>query len=266
MKKRVLGAAILIAIIVPLLIIGGIPFKLLVMLIGAFGMYELMKVRKKTKDFPIYMQIIACLFVLVAIYFGSNNYASGNNIHYELLIIPFLLFLVPVVLINDNDKYNINDALYLLGSSLFMAFGFNTFIIIRNIDLVYIIYLALVTIMTDMFAYFIGRLIGKHKLCEKISPNKTIEGSLGGLIVGTIVPVMFYIFVINPEVNIFLITLLTLLFSVIGQLGDLLFSSIKRTNNIKDFSNLIPGHGGILDRFDSLLLVAITYMLFISIL
>lgn len=259
MKKRILGAVILIALIVPLLIIGGLPFKLLVMLIGSLAMYELMKVRKKTKDFPIYMQVIACLFVPIAIYFG-------NNIHYELLILPILLFLVPIVLINDNDKYNINDALYLLGGSLFMSLGFNTFSIIRDNDLVYIIYLALITVMTDMFAYFIGRLIGKTKLCEKISPNKTIEGSVGGLIVGTIVPVMFYVFVINPEINIFLITIITLLFSIIGQLGDLLFSSIKRTNNIKDFSNLIPGHGGILDRFDSLLLVAITYILFLSIL
>lgn len=264
MKKRILGAAILVILIVPLLIIGGLPFKLLVMLIATLAMYELMKVRKKTKGFPIYMQVIACLFIPIAIYFGTNNYASGNSIYYELLIIPFLLFLVPIVLINDNDKYNINDALYLLGSSLFMSFGFGTFTIIRDIDLIYIIYLALITIMTDMFAYFIGRLIGKHKLCEKISPNKTIEGSIGGLIVGTIVPVMFYIFIINPEVNIFLIIGVTLLFSIIGQLGDLLFSSIKRTNNIKDFSNLIPGHGGILDRFDSLLLVAITYMLFIN--
>ena len=265
MKKRILGAAILILIIVPLLILGGLPFKLFVMLIGALGMYEIMKVRKKTKEIPIYMQILSYLYVVALIYFGSNIHSS-SIVYYELLIIPLLLFLVPVVLINDNDKYNINDALYLLGSSLFIGIGFSAFIIIRNNDLVYIIYLALITIMTDMFAYFIGRLIGKHKLCEKISPNKTIEGSLGGLIVGTVVPTMFYLYVINSSINVFLIVGITMLFSIIGQIGDLLFSSIKRTNNVKDFSNLIPGHGGILDRFDSLLLVTITYMLFISIL
>lgn len=266
MKKRVLGAIIILAVVVPLLIIGKLPFKLFVMAIAGVGMYELMKVREKTKKIPLVMQIIACLFVILVVYFSNDYYSASYTIDYRIFVIAILIYLLPVVLINDNDKYNINDALYLLGGSLFLSIGFNVFVIVRNIDLVYIIYLALITVMTDMFAYFTGRLIGRHKLCEKISPNKTIEGSIGGSIVGTVIPVLFYMFVINANANLAVVILITFLFTIVGQIGDLLFSSIKRTFGVKDFSNLIPGHGGILDRFDSLLLVVITYMLFLTIL
>lgn len=266
MKKRLLGAILLIILIVPLLIIGSLPFKLLVMAISSAAMYEMMRVRKKTKPFPKIMQVLACILVPLFIWFGNDYYSTTYTLDYPIFTIAILIFLLPIVLFNDNEKYNINDALYLLGSSLFIGIAFNAFVIIRNINLAQIIYLALITIMTDMFAYFTGRLIGQHKLCEKISPNKTIEGAIGGSIVGTVVPSLFYLFVIYNNENVILIILLTFLFTIIGQVGDLLFSSIKRHYSIKDFSNLIPGHGGILDRFDSLLLVAVTYMLFLSIL
>ena len=107
-----------------------------------------------------------------------------------------------------------------------------------------------------------GMFIGKHKLCPKISPKKTIEGSVGGSVIGTAVAVIFYSNLIG-KFSIKLV-LITLLLSVIGQLGDLFFSKIKRENNIKDFSNIMPGHGGVLDRIDSLTFVIMAYIVFIS--
>lgn len=129
-----------------------------------------------------------------------------------------------------------------------------------------LVYLLLVTIFTDTYAYFTGKLIGKNKLLEVISPNKTWEGSIGGTLVGTIIGVLFYQTVINPEVSLIPLIVITFLLSVIGQLGDLFFSAIKRYYNKKDFSNIMPGHGGILDRLDSIIFVMLAFSLFITLL
>ena len=120
--------------------------------------------------------------------------------------------------------------------------------------------------MTDVLAYQTGYYIGEHKLCPTISPKKTIEGLVGGLTMGTFVASTFYFVVINSNMSLVLVIFITLFLSLIGQLGDLVFSSIKRTYNVKDYSSLIPGHGGILDRFDSLVFVALAFILFAGIL
>jgi phosphatidate cytidylyltransferase len=110
----------------------------------------------------------------------------------------------------------------------------------------------------------LGTMIGKHKLIPSVSPKKSVEGSVCGLGLGTFISVLFFKNVIGIPVNIFVLILMTLFLSVIGQLGDLLFSKIKRENNIKDFSNIMPGHGGILDRLDSLALVLLAFAIIVK--
>ena len=119
--------------------------------------------------------------------------------------------------------------------------------------------------MTDTFALLIGSKFGKRKLAPKISPNKTVEGLIGGVGVGTIIASIFYIFIIKDIKNILFVFILTLFLSLIGELGDLIKSTIKRYENVKDFSDLIPGHGGIMDRVDSLIFVVLMYTLIINI-
>lgn len=266
LKTRVLSAIIMIAIVVPLIILGGIPFKILAIIMSILGLKELIDLRKKESNIPIAMEIISYLFVMFLIAFGNNYYFVNYSLTYQIFIVLFLVFLLPLVLINNNDKYNIKDALYLMGSTLFLSISFNTFILVENIGLTYILYIILVTVITDTFAYVGGNLIGKHKLCPKISPNKTVEGAIVGGLVGTIIPTLFYAFVIGTNPNIFIVAVVTLVLSTIGQLGDLVFSSIKRYYKVKDFSNLIPGHGGILDRLDSLIFVVLAFVLFMNIL
>ena len=108
-------------------------------------------------------------------------------------------------------------------------------------------------------------MIGKRKL-SKISPSKTVEGLFGGILFGTFVPVMFYKTVINPSMNTLGIISITLFLCVLGQYGDLCFSAIKRYFGKKDFSELIPEHGGILDRFDSIIFILLGFIFFINIL
>ena len=118
---------------------------------------------------------------------------------------------------------------------------------------------------TDTFAYFTGYFLGKNKLCPTISPKKTVEGAIGGIIGSTVSCIVFSMYFI--EANLIYVALLGSIGSVIAQMGDLFASKIKRYIGIKDFGNIMPGHGGILDRFDSIIFVApiVYYFLFYAI-
>ena len=138
-------------------------------------------------------------------------------------------------------------------------------ILVRSIDLNLLVFLLIIPMVTDIFAYITGMLVGKHHLIEEISPKKTVEGMIGGTIMGVFVSAMFYHTVIDPNFSkIELLAICTFL-SLLGQYGDLVFSAIKRYFGKKDFSNLIPGHGGILDRLDSIIFVLLGFMFFITI-
>ena len=136
---------------------------------------------------------------------------------------------------------------------------------LRSTSLAYVIYLFLITIMTDTFAYNVGMLIGRNKLLESISPNKTWEGMVGGTVFGVFIATVYYHVVIDSLLPIYIVILMTLFLSILGQLGDLVFSAIKRYFGKKDFSNIMPGHGGVLDRLDSIIFVMLGFMFFISI-
>jgi len=265
MKKRIIGAIIILAIFIPLLITGNIYFTGLALILGLIGFKELYDMRFKEKKLPLLLELLAfiCVGFLIV-----NNYNSTEFIQvldYRVLSLFTLAFLLPIVIINDFKKYNLEDALYLLGSAIFLGLSFNLIILVRNYSLLYIAYFFIITTMTDTFALLSGMLVGKHKLSPKISPNKTIEGSIGGTLMGTFIACIFYLTAINSDMNLFNLIAVTTILSIVGQIGDLVFSAIKRLYGKKDFSNLIPGHGGILDRFDSIIFVIIAAVLFLNI-
>lgn len=267
MEKRVVSAIVMILIFVPLLLLGGMTFSVFMTLLAIAGIYELIKVREKTKEFPKIVIIFAYFIVLFLTLLSYNQNVFTYMVDYRAFAILIFIFLLPLLFVNSKeDMYNINDALYMIGSSIFIGLSFGLIILIRNYDLNYLIYILLITTMTDVFAYLTGFYIGEHKLCTTISPNKTIEGLIGGLTMGTFVASTFYFTVVNSNMSLVLIIFITFFLSLIGQLGDLVFSSIKRTYKVKDYSSLIPGHGGILDRFDSLIFVALAFILFVGIL
>ncbi len=265
MKKRIISAIAMIAIFVPLLIIGELPFALLMTFLAVFGLYELIKVRENEKKFPTFLKIIAYIIVAILCLYDIGQVEFKVAFDYRVMAALIFLFMSPIVFINNNEKYNIEDSLYLVGSTLFIGLSFNLIVITRNFDIMYIIYLFLITIITDTFGLITGMLVGKNKLCEKISPKKTIEGLVGGTLMGTFVPTAFYFTVINSNISLVLLIFITLGLSLIAQLGDLVFSSIKRNYDVKDFSNVIPGHGGVLDRFDSLVFVTLAFIIIFGI-
>ena len=265
MKTRVISAIIMIAIFIPILVIGELPFAILMSALGICGLYELIKVRETKKKFPTLLKIFAYIIVVVFCLYDIGQIEFRISFDYRVMSALIFMFLAPIVFINNTDKYNIEDALYLVGISLFIGLSFNLIVIMRNFDIMYIIYLFLITTITDTFALITGSLVGKNKLCETISPKKTIEGLIGGSLMGTFVATTFYFTVINSNISLVLLIFVSLFLSLIAQLGDLVFSSIKRYYGVKDFSNLIPGHGGILDRLDSLVFVTLAFIIIFGI-
>ena len=247
MKERLISAFIALLIIVPLILLGGIYFKVAVIIISLLGFKELLDLKKKI---PSHVEIVGYFLFLIIILVGYIFNGDIVIMNFSLFILVFISLLISLLIYNK--PYNIEDIFYLIGSILFLSISFYLIIIIREISLYTFLYLIIISTMTDTFAYLIGRKYGKRKLMEEVSPNKTIEGSIAGLIVGTLLSTLFYYFVIDKS-NILMIILMSMVLSMLGQIGDLLFSSIKRHFKIKDFSNIMPGHGGILDRLDSII-------------
>ncbi|MDD3187488.1 MAG: phosphatidate cytidylyltransferase [Bacilli bacterium] len=251
MKQRIISAIIALIIIAPIFFIGGIVYKAFIMAISIFALKELIDIKNSKKEIPLVIKIIAYL----SLAFLNLPFLET----YKMIILMLLTLLIPVVFYEK--KYDIEDAFFLIGSNIILTFFMGLAYIVRINNLYLMIFLLLIPSLTDIFAYFSGMLFGKHKLCPKISPKKTWEGSIGGTLIATTVATLFHYYFIGG--NIINIVIVTMFLSVLGQFGDLFFSAIKRLYNKKDFSNTMPGHGGILDRIDSLIFVLIGYMLFI---
>ena len=252
MKMRLIGAAILIVVLVPLLILGGIPFQIGVAVIAGLSFRELLKLYKEKNKLPLIIEIFSYIGVVVLT-------VSLDSILQAIALIILMLF-IPLIIFK-NKEYTFNSVISLLGLIIFVGVIYYSIIYVRLGSIWEIIYLLAITILTDTFAYLGGKFFGKNKLLERISPNKTIEGSLTGLIVSTSVASVYYLFTINPGINVGIVILATFILSIIGQVGDLVFSAIKREFEIKDFSNIIPGHGGMFDRFDSIAFVSLFYII-----
>ena len=260
MKKRIISAVVLILVLVPFLILGGKPFALCVGVISIFAYKEITSLYK----YPLVVRFLGFMALISLIYsnFDSNTIAFGLD--YKLLSLMMLMIFIPVIFYQEKKKYTTGDAFKLFGFIFLVGLGLNYMILIRSMGLKYFLFMILIPIITDTFAYIGGMLIGKHKITA-ISPKKSLEGFITGSFMGTFMMCVYYVTFIG-SINIFKLMGIILILTVVSHLGDLFFSAIKRNHDIKDFSNLIPGHGGVLDRIDSQLFVAIAFMLFINML
>lgn len=257
MKERIFSAILLIFIAVPIIIAGGRIFAVAMSVLGLFALKEVIDLKKSHGVIPRFMQFLYYLSL-----FGIIFAMPFDSLHYGTIFVQFISFLILLfflpTLFYSSKRYNTKDAFYFLGMILFLGFAFHSIIIFRMNNLWMFLYFLLIPIMTDNFSFLFGTLFGKHHIAPSISPNKTIEGSIFGTLFATIVCSGFYFYTVSSEYLLYVIAM-TVLLSVISQMGDLFFSKIKRENGVKDFSNLIPGHGGILDRFDSIIVAAIAF-------
>ena len=264
MKKRLISAIIALLIIIPILLTGGTIYNITVYILSLIGLRELLNIKATKKELPIFIDLISYIVMSLIIIGSFNKTNMVFTVDYRIIGGVFLIYLLPAVMYHDRSKYSIVDAFFLMGAIFFLGISFSLLILVRNISLNILVYLLLITIITDTYAYLTGMLIGKHKLLEEISPKKTWEGSIGGSLFGTFIGTVFYMTVVNTNANLLVIILVTLFLSILGQFGDLAFSAIKRYYGKKDFSNIMPGHGGILDRLDSIIFVLIGFMFFIT--
>ena len=253
MKQRILSGMIMTIIVIPFILIGGNFFRIGISLLSILAFKELMDL-KDYKNIPLINKIMGLICLLLLVNCGQilNN---NINILSHIFAISMLLMFIPVIF--NNSNYSSKDAFKLFSIVLFLGIVFNLMLGAFQYNLKYFLLLIVVSTSTDIFALFGGKLFGKHHF-SKISPNKTIEGCITGSLSALIISCIYYYFVISKSINI-LVVITVFLLSIIGQIGDLFFSKIKRDNDIKDFSNLIPGHGGILDRLDSLMFILILY-------
>lgn len=252
MKQRIVTAIIAAAIFLPIVMLGGLPFIVLTYLIASVGLYELLKMRKiKLFSLPGIISL-SLLWILLLPAKYQNFIHDLNYTKVELAFLAVLLFLTYTVA--TKNKFTFEDVAFSVLATIYVGIGFYYFIETREAGLTYIFYSLFIIWATDSGAYFIGKAYGKRKLWPEISPNKTIEGSAGGILCAVVVAILFSLF---TEMDAALLPLLviTIVLSVFGQIGDLVESALKRHYHVKDSGNLLPGHGGILDRFDSLLFV-----------
>jgi phosphatidate cytidylyltransferase len=249
MKQRIITGVVAAALFLPIVFYGGLPFVLLTYFLATIGLYELFKMRKLS-IFSVH-GLLSILFLWVILFPKQYDHVLTTfNYSKVELGIAFILLLLTYTVITKN-LFTFEDVGFSILSAIYVGIGFYFFMETRDAGIVYIFYSLFMVWATDSGAYFIGKATGKRKLWPEISPNKTVEGSLGGVFCAVLVAILFVLF---TDIKTTIIAI-TIVLSVFGQIGDLVESALKRHFNVKDSGNILPGHGGILDRFDSLLFV-----------
>lgn len=258
MKKRLISAFIMAIVLIPLVLLGGIPFRIAVGIIGILAYKEILDLKGMDK-YPKPVVIIGLAVMLLLIFSNRDIIFSSIGLDYKYLSLTFLAMLLPSVFCFEKKNYTTKEAFELMGFVSFLGITLNLLSNTLIYEKKYFFLIILITILTDTFAFLTGSAIGKHKF-TKISPNKSIEGCIGGVAMGTILTAIYYATFIGT-ISLWKVVPVLIILSIVCEIGDLFYSAIKREWDKKDFSNLIPGHGGVLDRIDSLTFVTVAYVL-----
>lgn len=258
MKQRVLSAIVALPVVIGAIYLGGIYLYFMAIFAALVGIYEFNRAfGYGKKPLLLNMTLMATLLYIIFFYIGKQDYAAT--------VLGFLFMTELAVYVLLYPRIELKQVFVNAIAFLYIPYMLMHILSIREglpHGKVLIWLVVLISFGSDTFAYFSGTLFGKHKLAPILSPKKTIEGAIGG-VAGSILICILYGFFLEmqgylnlPKAAYFSLALLGFLGSVFSQIGDLVGSAIKREVGIKDFSNLIPGHGGILDRLDSILFVA----------
>ncbi len=276
MKKRIITAiAAIIIILVPcFFLLHTLYLAVLISIFSAIGVYEIIHATGGKNNFTAALSCISAAVIPFLIHFKVS-------IPFAPVAAGFvLLYLLIMVLMHKKTSFS--DILTALFSMTAIPLGLSVFIILRDCYITYpnlygkeygIFYILLAMFSawgTDTFALFCGKLFGKRKLCPNISPNKTVEGAIGGVICAAVMNTVLFLIFDNffftmHTISIFELIIISAVLSVAGIFGDLAASVIKRNHSVKDFGNIFPGHGGVMDRIDSCLAVLGALYLTVSI-
>ena len=252
--KRLISGIGLLIVAVSAFYIGSIPLAVLSALVSIIGLFEFYRALGLDKKNIAYLGYIYSLVYYCLVYFKLNQYIFFSIIAFLMIIFAIYVFTFP--------KYKTEEISLVFMGVIYIPVLFSYVYNTRTYaDGKYLAWLILISSWgSDTCAYVVGSLIGKHKIAPILSPKKSVEGSIGGVlgaaIIGGIVGFILSKHFVNIGSPAFTCAVSCGIGSVISQVGDALASAIKRNHNIKDYGNLIPGHGGILDRFDSMIFTA----------
>ncbi|GAA3719148.1 phosphatidate cytidylyltransferase [Salinicoccus jeotgali] len=251
MKTRTITAIIALLIFVPIVVWGAWPLLIAVFLLAYTALYEILKMNRiHIFSIPGILSMVALFIIMMP----QESYMPHISVFQVDLIIVMALLMLSFTVISKN-RFSFVDMGFCVLAVAYVGIGFMYFYETREAGLIYILYALLIVWVTDTGAYLFGRAFGRRKLWPQISPNKTIEGFLGGIFCSVLLGLLFYFMGWIEGVQILLFLLLTMILSMFGQLGDLVESALKRHFDVKDSGRLLPGHGGVLDRFDSFIFV-----------
>ena len=255
MIQRIITAICLLIVALPCVILGGYFFKGLVGVVLALSVYEMLHICTRPK-IKLYIYPLVFLFFSYGFLFDQNDLFLAS---YGILLYLVVLFAATIF----DETLTIERTSYIFTMGVLICAGLHALMSLRDVyGFQYLLLLALATYGSDTGAYFAGVFFGKHKLIPRLSPKKTVEGSIGGVFLGTLLAVSFAGYFGLLKTNSILIVACFVL-TLTSQIGDLVFSAVKRHFGVKDYSNLLPGHGGILDRIDSILFNALVLSFFL---
>jgi len=259
MKTRLLTGTLMALVLFPLIFVPVVAFQAILGVLLVVAVFELAHLYRRRGVLPpegaVYTLLAAVSLYTVVLVTVQTEHAFP-----WLLVVASGVTIVGLSFVLFSERLPFETFSRLFFGSFYLAFTFAALALVHTLGAMLFIYLLMLTMVTDMFAYFIGISIGRRKLAPKISPKKTVEGFVGGLVVAvTLATVFAEVFDISPFPNLLVLILVGVVVSIAAQLGDLAASRIKRAHGAKDFSNLFPGHGGLLDRFDSTLFAALLF-------
>jgi phosphatidate cytidylyltransferase len=267
MFKRLLTAAIGIPILIPFAVFSDKwPLIALFVFMGSVAVYETLKCTDMLKKIFIAVPSFAIMLEAVLLHLCVRTGYIDTDKYLSVMLLSYMVYFVTVMTAAVFSKGSIK----LLNASqtalmiAYVSFGFSALVLLRDFSKSFGIVLFLLAFIVpwvcDGAAYFVGVFFGKHKLIPDVSPKKTVEGAIGGIVGGVVIAAIFGIVMhlgFGKVPNYFMLLCIALIGCLVSQWGDLIASLLKREYGIKDYGNLFPGHGGVMDRFDSLFSVAI---------
>lgn len=254
MKQRIITAMMLLAGVVFFLGFAGLPLRIMCAVICFVATKEILDVVNKDHSLPMPIQILTYIFAQVFYFANQSQLMAPSHLFFFYMILIYMC----VVLFKE---FSIEKAFVLISMIPLVMTGIRGFYTITTIhSRLNLLFLGFATYGCDAGAYFAGYFFGKTKLIERLSPKKTVEGAIGGIIFGTaLAAVLGFLFNIGMTPLQFIP--LAIILTITSQFGDLTFSALKRQYQIKDYGHILPGHGGVIDRTDSFIFNVVVYVI-----